>query len=584
MNRFLQGVMIVMLCISCSESERKNESVRGWSILTENPEEIRKVINKVQEYDINHLQLSHNIIMDLNEVKDPEKRNLVNSLIDEAHKGGVKEVTVWDHALYHLDYYPETFKTGPKGTINLDNPGFWTWLRQDYRDMIHLIPRIDGLILTFIETGARAELQYSQTLKSAAEKLAVVINNIADVVIGEMNKKLYIRTFAYDSKEYEVIINCVEYLKYDEIILMMKETPHDFFLTHPDNMFAGTIDRPTIIEFDVGNEFNGQGVIANTWPEHVLKRWESLKGRKNIIGYVARTDRFGNTSVMGNPSEILLYALKRYTEDTTVNEETIYDEFISSEYGQEALPWLKEAFKGSYDIITSSLYTLGTNTANHSGLNFDTYPSSYARHVSGKWRDPPVVYVKHGVNKSFHYWKDIVEHMAPKKFKKPKGQLEAEVSYVLENNWVTTEEQMDEEFLNYMLKEKKFGVEKASEALSNIKKAEPHLSTDKYEIIYHTFYRTLLTARLYEAVTKAYFGYRIYARGEAYRTETLKKIIKEGLAGMKRVVKEMDGYKASYPLGQWDWKKDAETAKQYYRRITVNGWTDYDGVVFTDNE
>jgi hypothetical protein len=91
---------------------------------------------------------------------------------------------------------------------------------------------------------------------------------------------------------------------------MMKETPHDFFLTHPDDQFAGKINRPTIIEFDAGNEFSGQGVIANTWPEHIIRRWKDLKRRKNVIGYVARTDRFGNTSAIGRPSEILLYALK----------------------------------------------------------------------------------------------------------------------------------------------------------------------------------------------------------------------------------------------------------------------------------
>lgn len=78
-------------------------------------------------------------------------------------------------------------------------------------------------------------------------------------------KQLYIRTFAYTDAEYRNTIGCIEHIKSNKIILMMKETPHDFFLTHPNDRYAGTINRPTIMEFDTGNEFNGQGIIANTW-------------------------------------------------------------------------------------------------------------------------------------------------------------------------------------------------------------------------------------------------------------------------------------------------------------------------------
>jgi len=42
----------------------------------------------------------------------------------------------------------------------------------------------------------------------------------------------------------------------------------------------------------------GQGVVANTWPEHVMKRWNSYIHCPNVTGYVARTDRYGNTSIV----------------------------------------------------------------------------------------------------------------------------------------------------------------------------------------------------------------------------------------------------------------------------------------------
>ena len=296
--------------------------------------------------------------MDLKDARDTARASLANDLTGLAHQEGIPEVLVWDHALYRLDYYPGKFRTGSDSLLNLDNPSFWEWFREDYRQMMALLPDIDGLVLTFIETGARAESQFSAKLKTPAEKLAMVINNVAEVVIGELSKKMIIRTFAYNDSEYRNIADCIDLLAWDEIVLMMKETPHDFFLTHPNNPLAGKFDRPALIEFDLGNEFNGQSIVANTWPEYVINRWLDLSEKRNVIGYVGRVDRFKTTKIIDKPSEILAQALYMAGKGITDPEE-VYDAFIIHEYGEKALPHVKAAFRSSFDIITSSLYTLG---------------------------------------------------------------------------------------------------------------------------------------------------------------------------------------------------------------------------------
>ena len=131
-------------------------------------------------------------------------------------------------------------------------------------------------MLTFIETGARAERQHSTKLPTPQDKLAAVVNAVADVVIGERKLTLYARTFSYTHEEYRNIAGAIAKFQRPEVRLAMKEVPHDFFLTHPNDFFAGTIARPTIIEFDTGAEYNGQGLIANTWPEHILERARDL--------------------------------------------------------------------------------------------------------------------------------------------------------------------------------------------------------------------------------------------------------------------------------------------------------------------
>jgi hypothetical protein len=549
---------------------RPDQPVRGWTILSDSEPDDQATIAAAPAYGINHLQLSHEIVHDLNEVRDEAKRGLANRLTAAAHGAGIQEVVVWDHALYELDYYPQRFRTGPGGTIDLDDPEFWEWFKRDYREMLDLVPEIDGIVLTFIETGARAENQHSRRWPTPQEKLAAVVNAVADVVIGERKLNLYARTFAYTHEEYANITRAVERFERPEIRLMMKETPHDFFLTHPNDFYAGQIARPTLMEFDIAGEFNGQGIIANTWPEYVLGRWRDFERRPHVIGYTARTDRYGDTRLVGRPSEINLYALERGAEDPRVTPDQVYDEFITARYGARALPQVKAAFRNSFDIVTSTLYTLGTNTADHSSLDYDPYASSWARHVSGKWLEPPVARIAHGVDRELHYWKDVVNTLAPVWAKMGGTQLD-EVPWVVERGWLDREERMSEEYLRYVLAEKDHGVDLARRSLAHIEEGRSSLTERDYQDLHHYFARTLLTARLHRAVAAAYFGFRVYARGGEHRTPFVERTVREGLAEIRRVADEIRAYPAKPAEGQWKWVEDADQALRYHEWITT-GW------------
>ncbi len=551
---------------------RHSEPIRGWTILSDSVPDALAVIGAARAYDINHLQLSHELVHNLRELRDDGRRTAVRTLVDAAHRAGIGEVVLWDHALYDLSYYPAEFRTGPGNTIDLDNPAFWAWLKQDYRQLLDLVPAADGIVLTFVETGARAERQHSTALATPQDKLAAVVNAVADVVIGERRKSLYARTFSYTHAEYRNIAGAIAAFARPEVRLMMKETPHDFFLTHPDDVLAGTIARPTIVEFDVGAEFNGQGLIANTWPEYVLRRARSLLARPHVIGYVARTDRYGGTRVIGRPSEINLLALKRYVEDRQVTAEEIYDEFIARHYGGGARPFVKAAFRNAFDIVTSTLYTLGTNTANHSKLDYDPYASSYARHVSGKWLDPPVVFVRHDVDREFHYWKDVIDRIAPPWAKSPRGlpQL-SEVPWVTERGWLHAEDRIDGTTLDYVNREKMYGIRLAQEAIRSLERGRKTLRDETYEDLSHYFARTELTARLHRAVAVSYFGFRLYARGPAFHTPAFLETVGQAIDEIPDLARAIREYPVKPPAGQWTWVEDADAAMRFHQQIT-GGW------------
>ncbi len=583
--RWLLPLLLLLACrapreaaVSATAPEGFGQ-VRGWNILSRSLEDARVVVARARHYGINHLQLSHHLVHDLRQIRDDERRARVNTLITEAKAAGIADVLVWDHALYSLSHYPDEFRTGPNRTIDLDNPAFWEWFKRDYREMLDLVPGATGLVLTFIETGARAERQHSLRWKTPAEKLAAVVNAVADVVVGERKLQMYARSFAYTRDEYELTLGALRRIERPEVRLMMKETPHDFFLTHPVDPWVGTIARPTIIEFDTGNEFSGQTAIATTWPEVMLDRWGKLQKRPHVIGYVARTDRYGDTRIVGRPQEILLYALAHKTSQPDVTVDAIYRDFVTERYGAAAVSRLVPAFQAAHDIVTSSLYTFGTSTANHSALAYDPYNSNWARHVSGKWLEPPVVNLGHGIDRQLHYFRDVIESLAPARVKKPEGPLRKEAPWVLAQGWVTAEERMTEAVLADVVKEKRFGVQRATEALAQIARAGDTLSSSDRIELDALFRRTLLTARLHAAVAAAYFGYRVWARGGEHRTASVETTVRDALGEIEIVARAIEDEPGHVPEGQWKWRADAGRARGYVKKIQA-GWPEYGATPF----
>ncbi|HEX5171516.1 MAG TPA: hypothetical protein VFW11_20200 [Cyclobacteriaceae bacterium] len=553
MKKLFEFCFIILVMTGCNNRQTGPETrtfarINGWNILSDNEQNALSVIDAAGEYNVNHVQLSHQIVHDLREAREEGRRTLCNKLIDYAHAKNIQEVLVWDHALYPLDYYPDEFKTGPDGTLDLDNEEFWEWFRNDYRQMLDLVPHVDGIILTFIETGARAENQYSVKLKTAAEKLAKVIDEVAEVVINERNLKLYARTFIYTKTELANILSCIDKIKNDKVMLMVKEVPHDFFLTHPVQSYIDQLKRPVLIEFDAGHEYSGQGIIANTFVEKTAERWRYYQHYPQIIGYVARTDRYGTTKIIDRPSEILLHTLHALSQDPDINDQQIYDDFISKEYGKEALPHLKSAFSKSYDIVTSSLYTLGLCMANHSKLSCD-YQSTYNRFVSGRWMKRPVITIDHDVNKEFHYYKDIVDHLAPKFLKETGARLFKEDPFVADSAWVHAEDLMNREYLTYIMAEKDYGVRLSTEALNDIEEAEPFVTASQYHDLYDTFYRTLIKARLSRGAASAYFAYRIWCLPEQ-RDQQLLDTFWSGIDEMNEMAKIIQSTFKDSPKGQ----------------------------------
>ncbi|MCT4647863.1 MAG: hypothetical protein N4A74_22945 [Carboxylicivirga sp.] len=561
-------ILLITSLVACNTTTFETQkTVNGWNILSDNINDANSLISKASHYKVNHLQISHEIVHDLKQVRNNDRQNLVNELTTKAHNNGVDDVFVWDHALYKLDYYPEKFIRQEDGKIDLDNKEFWEWFKDDYRNMLDLVPDIDGIVLTFIETGARIEDQYSEKYKTIEEKLALLVDAVADVVINERNKDLIIRTFFYSYEELDNVTKCLDLIQHKEVALMCKETPHDFFVTHPVSTWIKDLDRPVLIEFDCAHEFSGQGIVASAFPGVHMERWKTYAQMDNVIGFCIRTSRYGNTLILDTPTEVNLFALHQLLKTPELTETEVLTQFISEKYGERCVSTLLPVFESADDITLASFYTLGLNTTHHSRMNLH-YRSIYTRHVSGRWLENKTINVGHGVDKQFHYWKDIVNHLAPAEYKKASKANNLEIKEVLDNGWLQAEELMNETYLSDIIAEKDFAVAEAQKALELIKKAKALIADEEaYNKLYNTFYRTQLSAKLYRAAAKMYYGKRIALRGESFITSNLKKALKEGYNEYEKVFNLFENYNIECPVGQLNWKKSAKAAAVYTKGI-----------------
>jgi hypothetical protein len=81
MKRLLLLFFLIISMVTNRFLYSQNVQIRGWNILSDYFEDDIVTINATASYNINHLQLSHDLVMDLQEVRDPERQKLVNSLI-----------------------------------------------------------------------------------------------------------------------------------------------------------------------------------------------------------------------------------------------------------------------------------------------------------------------------------------------------------------------------------------------------------------------------------------------------------------------------------------------------------------------
>jgi len=331
--------------------------LRGWILMDADVSHLREALARCQQYQINHLQLSHGIVhtaLDLLTEKWRAKRvNLVTRL---AHRQQI-ETYVWTH---ELDGIPERFMTHD-GRIDLRLPGLWAFLEERYAQ-IFAAAEFDGLVLTFQET--QASVHHDRSVVSDEPHAARVTRLVQfmHTLCRRHGRNLLVRTFCYNSEEMQWILDGIR--KTDpEVAIMVKCQPADWNPYFPHNRLikqCSDSGRGFIVELDLGEEYHGQNAVPYLCPAYVRYRLNHILNCQSALtegitrGCAARIERYGSRA-LGALNELNLRVFSAILSDPGCDEETVLREGLAEQFDRwgEAVGAL---LKPTFDLVNAVVY------------------------------------------------------------------------------------------------------------------------------------------------------------------------------------------------------------------------------------
>lgn len=446
--------------------------MRGWIFLDYNMPYLRQAIPLAASYGMNHVQLSHDIVMTAEAVLDNEQlAKDISELAGLAHSHGMT-LYIWTHELSKV---PERFRQD--GKVNLDDPGFWKWLVAKYDRLFDVVPGVDGLVLTLSETDVKVFRDNEVLTKMTKGERVTRLSNTIYHVCRAHGKGLIVRDWGnLGTSSWGVLNEIGQGLEASDagIQVMTKYTAGDWYMNARNPLIGAMKRHQQIEEFDLAGEHHGQSQIPWAIPD-LIKEEYCFARKKGIIGACGRVERMQNR-VIGTPNEINLYAFSKLTADPGYTVEKIWQEWATKRFGEKAARHVIRAMKHSRPIVDKMLYVKGVYfLQDHTTIPSLDYPENHVKGSSAGFFDVRLGDVE----------KKLIEP--------------------------------DREFVQEVLAEKDEAIALCEASIEDIERARPLLRDEDYRWLRAFFDKDLIMAKTFRALAGAYFEYKLYRSGDDRR-------------------------------------------------------------------
>ena len=338
-----------------------------------------------------------------------QNRHYINKVARQAKARGIdffveiKEIWFVDELLERVPSLRNT-----DGSICATDPFWWKFLDLKMREMIAVIPDLAGVI---VSPGTReSKVSISTNTCTCARCAACDPSDWYTRLLGAMHRPLAehgktfsVRDFSYSADQQSRMLDAARRCS-ENIVISLKNTPHDYYPTFPDNPRIGnTGGLRQWVEFDTWGQFFGMGFFPVSVVEDMQKRMQHAIAC-GVEGITLRTDwevitdagAFNSMNILNVIGGALL------AQDVDMDLDVIYDAWsrhglysplrTASEMQSLHIPTnpessavLKGFMKASWSVVEKSLYVRG-----HLFHEDDQYPDSIAKafdmlvHIHGR--------------------------------------------------------------------------------------------------------------------------------------------------------------------------------------------------------
>ena len=196
-----------------------------------------------------------------------------------------------------LEIHPGLRPTGE--AVCPTDPFWWEFLRAKMIELVEILPEIGGVIVSPATRESRVSIAANDCTcpRCASYRPEDWYRNLLAAMeepLARAGKRLIVRDFSYTSEGQSFAAMAAQAVS-SEIIVALKNTPHDFYPTFPDNPLIGrTGNCPEWVEFDTWGQFFGLGFFPAGVLEDMQQRLRRCRA-KGVNGVWFRTDWEGMT-------------------------------------------------------------------------------------------------------------------------------------------------------------------------------------------------------------------------------------------------------------------------------------------------
>jgi hypothetical protein len=301
-----------------------------------------------------------------------QRRDYLRRVLDLADRDGL-EVYFENKELSFPDILTELNPQLVKnGTLCPNDPFWWEFVRTKYTELFQDLPDIAGIItapgtgesrLAISSNRCTCDQCRNSTPQAWYGKLIMAMYE----PIRAAGRQLAVRDFVFDKQAQTELAETIEKLP-EDVIVCLKNTPHDYYPTFPDNPRLGDVgNHRQWVEFDTMGQYFGWGVGPAIMIDDYRRRMATAL-EQGVEGVILRTDweSLDGHSCFHTPNLINLHAASALAVDAVVSSAAIHREWLT-ENGMisadapdraidDAAAWSERLFARSWEIVSRSLF------------------------------------------------------------------------------------------------------------------------------------------------------------------------------------------------------------------------------------